>query len=465
MKLLRDVLKEAQETQKNFEKHRDHKKIEAVIETYYGLLNQAPEDPEVLFQLATAHLQLGHFGVGVPLLKRVLAVWPDSVDAWSNLGCCYRSIHYMREARAAFLKALGMQERTEVLGNLAACFVNEGCPEDGIGYAMRGAEMDPSNLKAQWNLALLALELEDWKTGFGLYDTGLHCVERSIRNYSKEEVPWWDGQDGQTVVVYDEQGLGDRLMAAQLLPHFKGRINIILECHPRLVDIYRRSFPWIKHIYGTVKQEMIEWPLEHQIDARCAILSLGQYVWGKSIFPRTPYLVPASRNVVPGRIGFAWAGGAPRTNTAYRSLKLGWFKDLIAMGGEWVSFQYNDWAADKVARMNEETGLDVRHWGDTENYDDTLTELATCELVITACNSVAHTCGAAGIPCWVLVPRKRAWRYPAGASSPFYSDSFQQIHQAGDDWSGVMSELRDRLAVWLGERDARRDSRARALAS
>lgn len=460
MKTVKEILQHHQAIQRDFENHKDRDKIRECMDAYCGLLNQAPEDPEILFQLATAHLQLGQFGVGVSLLKRVLAQWPASVDTWSNLGCCYRSIHFMPEARAAFLKALGLEERAEVLSNLTACYVNEGEPEKGVQYAMRAIEIAPDNLKAQWNMSLLALELEQWEQGFSLYDAGLQCMERQQRNYGHVPIPWWDGTDGKTVVVYDEQGLGDRLMAMQLIPHFKDRITIIIECHPRLVDVYRRAFPWIEHIYGTVKEEMIEWPLKHGIDARCALFSLAKYVWGKRIFDRAPYL-GLERNPVPGRIGFSWAGGAQKTNTAYRSLKLGWFAELMATGGEWVSFQYNDWAPEKIARFKEEhPTLNVRHFGDTENYDDTLKEMATCELVITACNSIAHTCGAAGIPCWVLVPQRRAWRYPLGESSPFYSDAFVQIHQLGD-WRATLAEVKTRLEVW----HATRDHRARAVAA
>lgn len=262
------------------------------------------------------------------------------------------------------------------------------------------------------------------------------------------------------LALWDEQGLGDRLLAANLLRKLEGQpLEVIVECHPRLEAIYRRSFPWVPHIYPTSKDEHIDWPVALKPDAKCAVMSLAKFYWSSGEFDRSPYLVvnqelrhayrqEFERLGPPPYFAFSWQGGAVKTNTKYRSLKLGWFKDLIASGGTWISMQYHPEAVGKVERFRAETGLPVFHCGAAQetNYDHTLSALAAADHTITACNSIVHTCGGAGLSCWVLVPKRRAWRYPAGQSFPWYGDHIRMFHQHADlDWTGVMNEVREAL--------------------
>jgi len=465
MRLITDIVKECQEVQKGFEQHHDTDAIKKCIETYIGLLNEANDDPEILFQLATGYIQIRQFGMAEQLFLRALCHWPNNPHAWSNLGVCYRSMHVLPKARDCFMKSLMLQELPESLNNMASCYINENAPDKGIPYAKRAIELDPNGARPKWNAGLLFLEMQDWETGFTLYEAGFHCGERPMRFYTnnpEKDIPWWEGQKDCTVVLWDEQGIGDRLLAINLIRKLRGKVKVILECHPRLEAIYRRSFPWIDHIYPTIKEDKIDWPTKHKIDYKIPVASLARRYWTAGNFNRNPYIRPNPELVKKYRaemeakgkgpyIGFSWAGGVTKTNTQYRSLKLNWFKPLIEMGGTWFSLQYHDWAKDKVERFREETNLPVWHMDAAQefDYDHTLAALAACDLVLSANNSVVHTAGAAGVPCWVLTPSKRAWRYPKGEQFPWYGDHMRQFHQEKDgDWDGVLETVKKELSLW-----------------
>lgn len=275
------------------------------------------------------------------------------------------------------------------------------------------------------------------------------------------------------LALWDEQGIGDRLLAANLLRNLKDlEIEVVLECHPRLESIYRRSFPWIPYIYPTSKDERIDWPITVKPDAKCAVMSLSKFFWTSGQFDRSPYIVvndelrhayrqEFERLGDPPYFTFSWMGGAVKTNTKYRSLKLGWFRDLIESGGTWISMQYHEEAPAKVERFRKDTGLPVFHCraAQEKNYDHTLAALAAADHTITACNSIVHTCGAAGLSGWVLVPKRRAWRYPSGPFFPWYGDHVRMFHQHVDlEWEGVLSEVKEAL-------NADRDCWTRAIAA
>ena len=195
--LISQILEELKAVQVAYESDRDNEAMQRVIDGYLQLLNEAPDDPEITFQLGTAYLQVGCYGAAMVYLHRVTDFWPDNYHVWSNLGCCYRSLHILPEARECFLKALMFDERAETYSNLASSYINEDNPAAGMPYAQKAMELAPDSAKGRWNAALLMLELGNWQAGFTLYDAGFFCNERQMRNYSNERpdsTPWWLGE-------------------------------------------------------------------------------------------------------------------------------------------------------------------------------------------------------------------------------------------------------------------------------
>lgn len=197
MRLISEILKEFKDIQVAFDQTHDVESIQRCVEGYQNLLNEAPDDAEILFQLGTAHLQLGNYGTAMVYFDRCLDFWPDNSHVWSNLGCCYRSLHILPEAREAFMKSLMSEEKAETYSNLASSYVNEDCPEEGLMFAQKAIELSPDGAKGRWNSSLLFLEMQDWQKGFALYDSGFFCKERQMRNYTNEtpdSTPWWAGE-------------------------------------------------------------------------------------------------------------------------------------------------------------------------------------------------------------------------------------------------------------------------------
>lgn len=473
MQLIGDIVNDLMAKQQAIEEKYDREALLSVMDSYANLMNQCPDDPIILCQLGTAYLQDGRFGLASQMLRRSLWYQPDNPNIWSNLGCAYRSMHMIKEAKDCFIKSLMFGDKAETFSNLTACFVNEGNPEQGLKYATKAMELAPDSPKPKWNYALLQLELQNWAEGFKHYDAGFFCRERVLRSYTNSDpdtTPWWDGSEGKTVVIWDEQGLGDRILLANCLRRLEGKISPILECHPRLEGMYKRSFPWIEHIYPTAKDEKIDWVANHKIDAKVALGSLPAMFWKDGEFDRTPYIKPDPVRVMSYRarmemagpgpyIGFSWYGGAPKTATEYRSLKLSQVMPLVDMGGTWISLQYHEWARDKIEKHRADTGRDVHHWDDAvraEDYDESIALAAACDLVITVCTTMVHVCGAAGIPVWTLVPYKAAWRYPGAVHFPWYGDHAEMYHQPKeDDWASVLETVKTELEMWLEDRNYR----------
>lgn len=444
-------------------KHFD--KVAEIREEFHSLLNQYPEEPNLIYYTATTELILGHHGVAVSLLKRALAYQPTFPEAWNNLGNAWRTIHNLEKARQGYEKALLQKESTEHYNNLSTLYINEGNPEGGLEYAHRALELDPDNAQAHWNLGLILLEMCEWERGFEEYEAGLFSGDRPNRQFG-ENIPYWNGETDKTVVVYGEQGMGDEIMFSSCVPEISKDTRVILECHPRMENLFRRSFPEVFDFYPTRKEGTIDWPTAYPIGYRVGIGSLFKF-YGMHV--HEPYLKPDPEKVAAYRerleatghgpyIGIGWYGGTLKTRHDQRSFKLKQLLPLLEQKATFVSLQYTEDADEKVQRFYEDTGIRIHHWPEVvraRDYDDTVALIAALDLCILPCTTAVHVCGAIGQNCWTLTPDKKAWRYCNRSDPehmPMYGNHVELIHQNGS-WETTIDSVSLRLEQFINERE------------
>ena len=96
-----------------------------------------------------------------------------------------------------------------------------------------------------------------FKEGWPLFEHGLQVSaaepqrwQRSLKKpFTPAEVPFWRGEElkGKRLLLLGEQGIGDSMMFATLIPRLqKEGAQIALFPGDRLISIYRRSLPDIK---------------------------------------------------------------------------------------------------------------------------------------------------------------------------------------------------------------------------
>ena len=421
-------------------------------------LSEDFNNAEVLFHLGSCYLAKQQYGVAANLFKSALDI-EKIPHAMQNLGACYKSVNKPEIAEQIFEMgceiATSDRQRADFYANIAGCYVNNGTPEKAKEYFRKALDLDPTNLRLQFDMCWPYLETGQWEEGFRRYDIGFKAGTRAHRTYEGVKPYQFTGYQeiaGKTVIVWGDQGIGDEIMFASCIPDLiKDAKKVIFDCHPRLVSLFERSFGIECH--GTRKTQMMDWHLASGADVSIPLSSLATIYRSQGKFPGKPYLTSEGINYgYTGRIGIAWAGGIPQTRTDLRSIELDDLSLLLHSDAEWHSLQYKDNAAQELAKFEEHTGIHVKHYPghvQCEDYAKTAAYLKSLDLVITVCTSIVHLAGALGVPCWCLVPSKPAWRYGSiGASMPWY-DSVRLFRQKDGDWPSLINEVKGALTSYL----------------
>jgi hypothetical protein len=230
--------------------------------------------------------------------------------------------------------------------------------------------------------------------------------------------------------------------------------EVILESHPRLQTLFQKAWPGLM-VHGTRDQAHVSWPSLSEFDYGVSIGSLGKWFRRKrKDFPGTPYLKanPLPRNG-RFRVGISWIGGMKEGRVRARSIPLAWWGPILDIPNiEFVSLQYTD-SDDDIDAVNR-MGYDIKKVPEAkaDDYYDTARLVASCDLVVSVATSVYHLAGALGVPAWVMVPNKPAWREQVSGGTPFYRSVRLYRQPEGDvhAWRPVLArvglDLRDRIA-------------------
>ena len=82
--------------------------INKALNLYLELIKTEENNPQLLFLLGTAYVQLEKTEQGINYLERSLSIKPDNASAHSNLGNALKNLNRYEEALTSFDKAINL---------------------------------------------------------------------------------------------------------------------------------------------------------------------------------------------------------------------------------------------------------------------------------------------------------------------------------------------------------------------
>lgn len=427
-----------------------------------------PRAPGALRELVMTLLQADNLRKAREVARAAAAADSQWHEARLLLGMVHQKSHEPFEALEHYGAALAMRPSdAEVYQLRGSTYQELGRLPEAIAEYDRALALRPGYSDALFHRGLARLLLGDFAAGWEGYEIrklGAHGPAPSPR-------PQWEGDPlaGRTLLVRREQGLGDEIMFASMLPELiRTAGHCIVECEPRLRQLFGRSFPQAT-VYAALPDGSLPPRIaDVAVDVECAAGSLARYLRpSANHFPDNPGYLKAD----PGRtaywrarladkgndltVGISWTGGVRRTRRAVRSLPLiNWLPLLRVPHVRFVSLQYTPDAAEEIAELKRAHGVPVEHWPEAiEDYNETAALVCALDLVVSVCTSVVHLGGALGRPVWVLAPYSPEWRYAFKSTAmPWYSSVRVYRQPAYGMWDPVMEEVLRDLRRQAGRR-------------
>jgi Flp pilus assembly protein TadD len=476
--------------------------------TYEKAYQLDPEDPEVVINLGQLANKFNMPDVSEKLCRKYIEKKPEAALGYNNLACVLSGQGRVDEAIEILRQAIYKVPQEALLWNsLATILAEEGRIEESIVFYREAIRLVPGCTRYYHNLAYAYMHLNRVAEAIQLYDDALAHVtdpgeryesrfSRSIcliqigrleEGFKEYEVrnnkrfrgftqyvlrpPAWEGEplEGKTILAIGEQGLGDEIMFANILPDLvralgpTGKLQIAVE--PRLVDLFARSFP--DALVGRYddravldrdgKQEVRYFPFQAtapQADCYANMGSLLQLFRNRvEDFPHRTFLKPDPDKVASLRarlrekyptgllVGICWRSMmlTQKRGKYYSSLDM-WGPIFNTVGVHFVNLQYGN-CEEELAEAEKLHGIAIERVEGhdlTQDIDGNAALSAALDLVISAPTSVAATAAAVGTETWFLLS-SNGWPQMGTQEYPWYPKTRTFAPKGFAQWDDVMA--------------------------
>lgn len=285
-------------------------------------------------------------------------------------------------------------------------------------------QLQPNHTNAHHNLALTLLSQQQWQEAWKEYEWRWSNPRKSANGIPKP-IPTPDTLQNQTVIVINEQGIGDQIMMMRFLPEVADRCrSLIVKVETRLIDLFKRALPSSVQIVDK-KDDIDEQHETNNIyigSGSLPLLCNSNTSADPTVIPPIqlrpdPELInqfaEQLQPVAKGRLiyGLGWLGGTTNEQQRERGLSQENIQALVADEQRcWIDLQHLQprWQPLRKShgslcnQLLENPGHDL---------DLTIALMATLDGVVTTRQTVAHLAGALGLQGTVLVPTRQEWRY------------------------------------------------------
>ena len=424
--------------------------LEEAEACYRRAIELAPHFAEAMSNLGAVLAERGRLDQATDWYKRALAERDDLPDAHNNLGSALVKLDRAGEAEVLHRRAVALRpDFADAHYNLGVALLDQGRYDEALPCYDEAIRLNPDSVDAHWNRAFVMLLKGDFAQGWREHEWRWKRTQQPPRNFPQ---PQWRGEDiaKRTILLHDEQGMGDTLQFMRYAPLVAARgARVLLQVQRPLLRLAAASLDVGIEVFA-------EGDLIPPFELHSPLLSLP-FACGTTIetIPTPiPYIEvdPAAaarwRNRIgPAaglKVGLVWAGNPQHKNDRNRSIALERLAPLFeAPGVRWFSLQVGERAAD----------LSRAPAGKIANLADRLTDFAATaaaiaglDLVIAVDTAIAHLAGALGKPVWILLPFVPDWRWLVDRDdSPWYPTARLFRQPTRGDWESVAQRVRAAL--------------------
>jgi len=397
------------------------------------------------------------FSDAMSCFQRAVELDPKFAPVYTNIGLILALEGDYERAEQAHRRSLASDSNyITALHNLANLLQDAGKLDEALEYFRRALERKPGDPEIHTHRALCMLMKGDFARGWDQYEWRMQMKSQLAKHSLK--TPLWDGRgfEGQTLLVYHEQGFGDVVQTMRYMPMVKARGGkVVVACAPPIGKVVAT----VEGVDEVVTSDAAIPPHHFKVPVMALPRIFRQDI--DNIPSKVPYIKAPPVVLMGGegtkRVGIVWAGSNTHDNDHRRSMPAEELKPLLKVPGvTFYSLQFGErfaeleqvGLADKVTRI---TDAQMSDFHQTSGYIDQL------DLLITVDTAVAHIAGALGKPVWTLLAFANDFRWLKDRDDTPWYPSMKLYRQSRPMvWSDVVQRLVTDLGAFTRKRDRRR---------
>lgn len=371
-----------------------------------------------------------------------------------NLGLLYSKILNYKIALKFFIKSYKLNRDNIIsLHNIGNILEEIGKFNFSLGiYNKLIDEANKKNIISKFpktilNRSLLLIKLGNYKDGFKDYEHRWLTPEFVNRKKNFGVETWKKDQNisGKTLLVYNEQGLGDTI-------YFFGCLKKLIKKNIKVIFLIQKS---LKDLYQNIDKEITIISNEDKLpkfDYSISLLSLPYYldIDEKKIENLRVKLKPEKELISSWRsilsknkknIGISWKGGIDNTKKL-RSIELKKISKIFYQYKN-INFyclhhEYND---NELKILDNYSNV-FYYIGDKMNFSNVSALCFNLDLTITIDTSIAHISCATGTETWILLKKNPPWLFPINYNTSLMYPSAKYLKQDRfNDWDSVVKKI------------------------
>ncbi len=425
-------------------------------------LQHAPDDLDLLSELVQVRTQQRRFADAAALATLMTTIEPHAPSAHVERGYALLELGRFDEAIAA------METATRLAPHVPAHRYAHAVVLNMMGRAEESAALsrtlllrhpdDPNTPHVRFNLAVSLLKAGDYENGWPAYEARWQDTTQFPRRPFRQ--PEWDGRPlrGRRILIYSEQGLGDKLQFIRYAALVKQRGGyVIIVCQKDLC-------PLLATCPG-VDEAIPAGEVVPRFDVHASLMSLPAILGTTltTVPAQVPYLFPDEGAVSRWRkrlggdavfkIGVVWQGNKNHDMDAHRSFALQKLAPLARVPGVKLYSLQKGAGSEQMAAVDfavHDLGDDLDRGG---MFVDTTAIMKSLDLVVAPDSSLAHLAGALGVPIWLAVSVMSDFRWLLERhDTPWYPSMRLFRQEKLDAWTPVFERMATALAVCVRER-------------
>ncbi|XDZ69376.1 tetratricopeptide repeat protein [Alphaproteobacteria bacterium LSUCC0226] len=440
--------------------HNERGNYKTALLDFNSALDLDPDYAEALNHRGVAFKELKRFDEALEDYNKALTLKPDYADALNNRGVVYREFGRLNEALADYSKAIELvPDYAEVYNNRGTILKDLKQFDEALADFDKATALKPDYAGAYWNKSLYWLLLGDFKTGWPLYEWRWKS-EKHIGEPITTSKPLWNNQDSKNVLLWAEQGIGDEIMFASLIRELHAKCaKLIVQCDPRLIPLFKRSFPKDIEFYDKndlVPESLYEFHIPMGSLAPILRPSIESFAKGAKpyLFCQNEQALELRKRITGNKdntlIGISWSSKSTIPAARHRNISLADIARLLNKPGTTlVSLQYGD-VSNEIDDLKKHHNIDVIEVSDIDIYNniDGLSALiSACDHVVSTDNATVHLAGALGADTHVLLPVNQDWRWGLESSKSYWYETLKLYRQETlGEWNQTLKNLEMKLA-------------------